>query len=167
MAAFAVGYAAAGALTVVGNQNESASGSYTSTTNLGWFTEVSGGIGTVPSPLPTTLSTAPGSPTVLAASGQTYLVNSGAVGDIEHFAKFNESTSAPASTELELTITVSTGVSATFATINVYLETQSHAPGASQVFVLAYDLGNAATTSIVLNSVEQIAQQCASVGSCP
>lgn len=167
MAAFAVGYAAAGALTIIGNQTESAAGSYTSTTNLAWWTAMSGGIGTVTSPLPTSLSTSSTSPTVLGAAGQTYLLNTGAAGDIEHFARFNESTSAPANTEVELTITVSTGTSATFTTVNVYLETQSHAPSASQVYVLAYDLGNAASTSIVLNSVQQIAQQCGSVGSCP
>jgi hypothetical protein len=167
MAAFVGGYAMAGALTISQGPAESAGGNFESTNSIAWWSQASVGLTSVASPLPTQLATTSSSPTVLAATGQAYLINTGAAGDVAHFFKMTESTSAPVSTEIEVVFTVSTGLSPVITTVTVFLESQSTAPGTAQTFVLEYDLGSPTSASIVLNSVEQISQQCTAVGTCP
>jgi hypothetical protein len=167
MAAFAIGYATAGVLIVIGNQTENASGGYTATSALTWWTQASVGLGIVPQTIPALLNMTAAHPTVLAAAGTTYLANTGVAGDIYHYVRFTEATNAPTSTEVEISLTISTGSAPVFATVTVFVETQSTVPTTAQSFLIAYDLGSAATTSIVLNSVQEISQQCTGIGTCP
>jgi hypothetical protein len=164
--AISAGWLTAASLTITTGSSENGGGTYHATSSLSYWTEASVGIATEPSSLPAVLSTTSGSPTVLAGSGQNYAINTPTASDIAQFWKFTEGTSAPASTEIELQFTVSTGLTPVITQVTAYLETQATAPGTAQTFVLYFDLG-AVTSNIVLNSVTEIGQQCSSVGSCP
>jgi hypothetical protein len=156
----------AASFAVTQGPGEVGSGVYHGTTALAYWTETTAGV-TTQAATPATLSTTAASPTVLPAVGQSYAVNAPTVNDITHFWKFSEATSAPVSTEIEMEISVSTGVVPTVTTVVVYVETQATIPGTAQTFTLYYDLGSPATATITLNSVTQVSEQCASVGNCP
>ena len=160
---FAVGFGAAASLVISAGTAENGGGASHATNALTYWTEANVGVGGQPAVLPTTLSTTVGTPTVLAAAGTNYAINTPTAGDIVHFWKFTEATTAPVSTELELQFTVS-GASTLQST--VYIETQATAPATAQTFVLYYDLGAPGTT-ITINSVLQIVQTCSAVGTCP
>jgi hypothetical protein len=113
------------------------------------------------------LSTTVGAPTVLAGGATSYGVNAPVLNDIAHFWKFTESAGAPVNTELEIQLTVSTGVVPTVAAVTVYVETQASSPGSAITFALYYDLGSPSAGTITLNSVTQISQECTGVGTCP
>jgi hypothetical protein len=120
---------------------------------------------TVPAGTVTSLSTTVGSPTSLAATATTYGVDATTHGDAAVRWNFTETTSAPVSTEVELTFTIATGTNFAKTTEKVYLETRATAPGAPITFSLLYDVGS--TTAPVLDSSLEISQQCSSVGTCP
>jgi hypothetical protein len=145
---------------------EVGSGVYHGTSALTYWTETTAGVGTQGA-TPPALSTTVGAPTVLPGAGTSYSVNAPVVNDIEHYWKFTEATSAPVNTEVELTISVSTGVVPVVTSVTVYFETQATAPATAQTFILYYDLGSPATATITLNSVTQVGQQCSAVGTCP
>lgn len=167
LAAFVGGYAMAGSLTINSGGTEAGNGNYETTSSISWWTQSTVGLAAFPSGSPTALSSAVATPTVLAASAQNYPINTGTAGDVAHYFKMTESTGAPTSTELEMVFSISTGSTPTITTVTVFLESQTSAPGSALTFTLYYDLGSAASASIVLNSVQQISQQCSSVGSCP
>jgi len=164
---FAAGYALAAAFSVTNGPNENGNGNYEAAGAIPWWTQSAVGLSSVPVSVPAALSSTVGTPTTLGATGQAYMINPGTVGDLDHFFKFIESTSAVASTELELTFTISTGATPSPSVVTVYVETQATVPTSAQTFTLAYDLGSAASGTIVLDSFQQISQQCSSVGSCP
>lgn len=164
---FVAGYSLAAALTITSGPSETGNGNFESTTSIPWWTQASVGLSSIPTSVPTALSTTVGSPTVLAATGQAYMINTGVANDVNHFFKFTEAATAVANTELELVFTVSTGAGPTVTIVTVYVETQSTIPGSAQTFTLDYDLGSAGSGSIVLNSVQQVSQTCSAVGTCP
>jgi hypothetical protein len=161
--AFAVGFGAAASLTISAGNTENGAGVSHTTNAIGYLSEAIVGVGIQPAALPTTVSTTMGTPTVLPAAGTTYSLNTPTAGDVIHFWRFTEATSAPVSTEVEMQFTVTTS---TTTVVTAYVETQATAPGTAQTFTFSYDLG-AATTTITLNSVLEISQQCPSVGTCP
>ncbi|MCI4322012.1 MAG: hypothetical protein L3K18_01875 [Thermoplasmata archaeon] len=164
---FAAGFALAAAFSVTNGPNENGNGNYEATGSIPWWTQSAVGLSSVPVTVPTALSSAVATPTTLAATGQLYMINAGTVGDLDHFFKFTESPSAVASTELEVTFTISTGSTPTPNVVTVYVEMQATVPTSAQTYTLAYDLGSAASGTIVLDSFQQLSQQCSSVGSCP
>jgi hypothetical protein len=145
---------------------ETGSGVYHGTAALTYWTETASAVATQTG-TPALLSTTVGTPTVLPAAGTSYSVNAPTVNDITHYWKFTEATTAPASTEVELQLSVSVGVVPSVATVIVYIETQATVPGTAQTFLLYYDLGSPASGTITLNSVTQVSEQCAAVGTCP
>jgi hypothetical protein len=159
--AFAIGFVFAAGITFTTGGAENGLGSSHTTTSPAWWSETSVGIGTQGVP-PTTLSSAVGTPTVLAAASASYDINTGTAGDWVHFWKFQETTGAPTSTELELQFTVVE--SSTTVQTTAYVETQTTAPGSTLTFTVYYDLGSATVT---LNSVVEVAQTCSAVGTCP
>ncbi len=156
----------AASFAVTQGPTETGAGVYHGTAALTYWTEASAGV-TTQTGTPTALSTTAATPTVLAATGTSYSINAPTVNDITHYWKFTEATTAPASTEVEMQISVSTGTVPTVTTVVVYVETQTTVPGTAQTFVLYYDLGSPATATITLNSVTQVSQQCSAVGTCP
>jgi len=156
----------AASFAVTQGPTETGSGVYHGTSSLTYWTEATAGVSTQAA-TPPLLSTTVGTPTVLPAAGTTYGINAPVVNDITHYWKFTEVTTAPANTEVELMIAVSTGVVPTVTSVIVYVETQAVIPGTAQTFVLYYDLGSPASATITLNSVTQVSQQCSAVGTCP
>ncbi len=166
MAAVIGGWTVAASFTVSQGTTETGGGAFHGTASLTYWTETSVGVGSEPSTLPTVISTTVGTPTVLA-SGTSYAVNTPVATDVVHFWKFTEASGAPASTELELQFTVSTGATPTITQVTSYIETQATSPGTAIVFEIYYDLGSPSTGTITLNSVTEISQVCSAVGTCP
>jgi hypothetical protein len=160
------GWVMAASFAVSQGPTEIGSGVYHGTASLTYWTESTAGV-TTQAGTPPVLSTTIGTPTVLPAAGTSYGVNAPTLNDVTHYWKFTEATTAPVSTEIELQISVSTGVVPAVTTVIVYVETQATIPGTAQTFVLYYDLGSAATATITLNSVTQISEACSAVGTCP
>ncbi len=161
------GWVLAASFSINLGSTETGAGTYHPTALLTYWAEASVGVGIQPTPLPTALSTTVGAPTTLAAAGTNYGVNTATAGDVAHYWKFTEATTAPASTELELYFSVSTGAGPTITTVTVYIETQATIPATAQTFVVYFDLGSPSGGTITLNSVTEISQQCAAVGTCP
>jgi hypothetical protein len=132
-----------------------------------WWTESGVGVSVQPTVLPAVVSGLVGTPTVLAAVATNYGVNAPVLNDVAQEWKFTEATGAAASTELELSFTVSTGVVPAVTTLIVYVETQAAPPAGGATFTFFYDLGSPGAGTITLNSVTEIAQQCSAVGTCP
>lgn len=167
-AAFIGGFALAGALTVNQGSPEAAGGNYESTTAISWWSQAGVGLTTVPSTLPSSLTaTTAAAPQTLPASATSYLINAGTSGDLAHYFAMTEAAGAPTGTEVELTFSVSTGTTPTLTQVTVYVESPSTSPTTATQFTFEYDLGSAATASIVLNSVQQVSQVCPAVGTCP
>ena len=167
IAAFVGGFAMAGSLTIFNGTPEAANGNYEATTNIAWWSQASVGLSATPSSTLTVLSSTVSSPTTLATSNQAYLANSGTAGDVAHFFKMSETSSAPINTELEIVFTISAGSTPVITTVTLFVETQSAAPSGTLTFTIYYDLGSASSASVVLNSVQQISQVCGSLGNCP
>jgi hypothetical protein len=164
--AVVAGFGIAASFTVTSGPALAGSGEYHATNSIAWWTESDVGVSVQPTVLPTAASATVGSPTVLVA-GTNYGVNAPVANDVSQYWRFTEATTVTINTELELSFTVSTGAGPTITTLTVYIETQAAAPGAAVVFGFYYDLGNAVTTTITLNSVTEISQQCSVVGTCP
>jgi hypothetical protein len=142
-------------------------GAYNGANPITWWTESGVGVSVQPTVLPTTLSGVVGTPTVLAAAATNYGVNTAVANDVAQIWRFTEAAGATASTELELSFTVSTGAGPTVTTVVAYVETQATPPAGGATFTFYYDLGSASAGTITLNSVTEIAQQCSAVGTCP
>ncbi len=164
---FGAGYAFAALSVTTGT--ETGAGNYVGTAGIAWWSLSAtnpGAVQTVPTALPTVLSTTVGTPTVLAGVATNYLIGAGTAGNIAQVLKFSETAAAPASTELEIFVSFNTGAGAgTTTSTTVYVQTQV-APGAI-VFTMFIDVGNAAAGTITINFTEQISQQCSAVGTCP
>ena len=156
----------AASLTITSGPPLAGGGEYHATNSIAWWTESDVGVSIQPTVLPTTVSATVGTPTTLVA-GTAYGINAAVAGDVGQYWKFTEATTMTINTELELSFTVSTGAGPTITTTTVYILTQAAAPGAAVTFAFYYDLGSAATATIQLNSVTEIAQQCSAVGTCP
>jgi hypothetical protein len=165
--AVVAGFGLAASFTVTSGPALNGAGEYHATNSIAWWTEASAGVAIVQTPVPATLSAAAGAPTVLAGAATSYAVNAATANDVGQYWKFTEATTAVVNTEIEIAFTVSTGVVPTVTTQVAYIETQAAAPGAALTFTIYYDLGSAATATITLNSVSELAQQCSAIGTCP
>jgi hypothetical protein len=159
------GYAVA-SITISSNPL-TANGNFQTNAGLNYWTETTVASSTIPSPVPSGVSTTPGTPTVLAATSGSFALNTAVVGDNAIEFTFTEQTNATANTEVELTFKVGTQTGST-VTVKAYIETQATVPATAKTYSFYYDLGGAAgTTSILISTADQTSQQCASVGSCP
>jgi len=156
----------AASFAVTQGPTEVGTGVYHGTASLTYWTELSAGV-TTQSGTPPLVSATVGTPTTLPATGTSYAINAPVVNDITHYWKFSEATTAPANTEIQLQIAVSTGVVPSVTTVVVFVETQATIPGTAQTFILYFDLGSPSSGTITLNSVTQVSEQCAAVGTCP
>jgi|HubBroStandDraft_1064217.scaffolds.fasta_scaffold01074_9 hypothetical protein len=153
------------AFTVTSGPALNGGGEYHATNAIAWWAETDVGVSVQPTALPATASNVVGTPTVLAAAAANYGINVAVANDVSQFWKFTEAAGATANTELELSFSVNTAAGIT--TITSYVETQAAPPAGGATFSFYFDLGSAATATITLNSVTEIAQQCGAVGTCP
>lgn len=166
--AFVGGYALAGALTIGTGPTEAANGSFESTTAISWWSQTAIGLAAMPSPVPGSVAgTTAGSPQVLGSTTLAYALNAATAGDVTQYFKMTEASGAPASTELSIVFTLSVNATPVAKIVTAFLETPSSSPSSAVSYTFYYDLGSATGGTIVLNSVQEISQTCASVGSCP
>ncbi|MCI4345729.1 MAG: hypothetical protein L3K07_03100, partial [Thermoplasmata archaeon] len=118
---------------------------------------------TIPGSVPGAVSTTVGTPSVLGASSSSYVINTATGGHASVELSFLESSSAPTSTEIEVTFTVTVGSPGTTSTVTAYVETQSTV-STTLLFNFYFDAGAGA---LVFDSAQEISQPCSSVGSCP
>ena len=161
------GFGMAASFTVTQGPAIAGGGVYHATNSIAWWTEDSAGVNIVQTPVPATLLGTVVAPTVLGGAATSYGINALTANDVGQYWKFTEATTASVNTELEISFTISTGAVPVVTTLTVYIETQPTIPGTATIFTLSYDLGSAATGTITLNSVSELTQQCAAVGTCP
>ncbi len=167
MVVFGAGYAVAASLTVTNGSGENGGGvSNGATANPAWWSETSVGVATVPAGTTSITGSTAAAPQVFTAGAASYAVNAVTAGDVGQFWKFTEAAGATASSELELSFTISTGAGGVITTVTTYVETQATSPGANVVFTFYYDVG-AGSTGPIINSVQAIWLQCSAVGTCP
>jgi len=143
-----------------------ATGTDVSETNLPWWTEWGLTTGTIPATVPPAGGTTAAAPVVLAGSAATYTIGTAVAGAAAILFVFNESISAPVSTEIEIAVTVGVG-GAAMTNGTVYMESQASAPATVLTFTFYLDTGATTTTAILVQTLVEVTQQCASVGSCP
>jgi hypothetical protein len=157
---FVAGFAL-GAITI-GNSTLNGGGVFQSGSQPAWWQQTSTGLSTVPAPVPGAASTTVATPTVLPATTANFGMNAGTTNHNAVVWTFTEATTAPANTELELSLTVKVG--ATTSTFTIYIETQTIAPTSATTYSFYFDAG---TGVVNLNYWSQIGQVCPSVGACP
>jgi hypothetical protein len=163
-AAFVAGFAYA-TLTVTAGAAEHVGGDQAIGNYLGAWSEVSALRSSVPAPAPGAVSTTVGSPTPLASANTSFVLNPATANDTALQWNFSELTSAPPGAEIEITFTITTGVTPTTATFTVYVQTQATAPSYDLVFWFYWDSGG--TGALAVDSDQTVSQQCAGVGNCP
>lgn len=162
----AVGYAF-GAATVA-HLSQTANGESVTTTSLTYWYLRSLATTTIPGTVPTLVSTAVASPTLLPGSGGSYRINAATAGDPAVVAGIKETNAALTNAELELVITVSIGGTPATSTIHAYVKTQGMAPGpAGFVYLFYFDSGTISFSGATITSVTETNYHCSSVGSCP
>ncbi|MGP8072212.1 MAG: hypothetical protein ACLPZM_03675 [Thermoplasmata archaeon] len=119
----------------------------------------------IPTPVPTTLSTTATTPTVLSATASSYTINAATAKDQSVRWEFEETTTAPASTELELRFL--DGLTRTAVAVRIYLETRATAPAAALDFLLYWDAGAFAPGAVTIATMQVDVLACTSVGHCP
>lgn len=149
----------------VSNTPITATGSYFNNTGLTYWFEVGLSTTTVPTPAPAALSTTVGTPTHLAFAATNYAINAVTAGNPALALRFDETTGAPTSTELELTFTISVGGSPATSTTKVYVETQTYVAGL--YFTLYFQTGTISITHTTVTTVVQLSQRCTAIGTCP
>jgi hypothetical protein len=166
---FLAGYAIAG-LTVT-NSSQSGNGNYVGAGNIPWWSDANtpaAAVKVIPSSGTSAVSVVQGTNTLLPSSATSYTVGTVTAGDIAEVLVFSELSSASLSTFFEVVFTLSTGAGPTVTTTTAYLETQATAPGGTILFTFYLDAGSASSSSVTINSVQQISQLCGSTAaSCP
>jgi hypothetical protein len=119
----------------------------------------------IPRPVPALLSASAAAPTRLARASTSYRIDAAVSGDLAVRWTFSETTTAPASTELELRLT--DGLSGTANTLTVYVETQLGVRRAALTFLLYWDAGAVGPTGITVETMQADVLVCSAVGHCP
>ncbi len=165
-AAVAVGLVSGVALAsiTVSSLTEAARGGSITPARLAYWTQVAVWTTFIPGTVPPAVNTTVAAPTVLPATGTSYVVNSATSGHGAIQWNFTEATNAPASTEVEVTLTVTYGSTPATQVITFFVETQAVIPGTAQTFGFFFDAGAGAT---LLDTSVQSSQECAIVGACP
>jgi hypothetical protein len=157
-----VGFAV-GAITVRSDPSVTGTGNLNPGTELAYWSFHATTPTTIPGAVPGAVSTSVSTPTVLGASGSSFAINTATAAHSAVEWSFLESASAPTSTEIELTFTVTVGSPGTTSTVTGYVETQSSV-SATLLFNFYFDAGAAA---LVFDSAQELSQPCSAVGSCP
>jgi hypothetical protein len=119
----------------------------------------------VPTPAPAVLSAVASAPTLLAAGGRSYAIGAVTAAAEGVRFEFQEQTTAPASTELELRFVV--GMSAAAMTIKVYVETRPIPPIRTLTYFLYWNPGVFPPTELTIATEQATALVCTAIGTCP
>lgn len=162
IAVFAAGLAL-GAWTIKSGPNETATGTLTPAQLLAYWSFQAATPTTIPGSVPGAASSTVGTPSVLPAGTASFVVNAATSGHGAVEWVLLERGTAPANTEIELTLVDTTGSTPGTTTNTVYVETQSSVSGTT-----AYDFYfDAGAGAVVFDSAEETSQLCSAVGTCP
>ena len=158
---------AAGLSTQVSLGNpETGQGSFVTEHPLPYWTWQATQLGTIPARVPGAASVVVRTPTVLPfRGGRSYTINGGLAGQTSVLWTFQQTTAAPRSTELVITFV--DGLSSAASTINIYVETNARAPGATYAFTFYWDAGTFAPGSLEIETMTATVQACTAIGTCP
>lgn len=163
LAVGACGFALA-ALTVT-SAAMTASGASVNTTGLAHWYQVQAQTATIPTTVPTQVSSTVGTPTVLPYASTNYTINSATAGDPAVVFVVHETSGLAARTELELTFSISVGGSPATSTVKAYVESQAMAMPLT--FGFFFDTGTISIAHATITSVQLTNQACSAVGTCP
>jgi hypothetical protein len=166
VAALAFG-GAAGLHLQVTHSTETVAGLQAPARFLNHWQQVGSETGVVGAPVPRLWSGVVGAPTRLSRFPTTYRIDAATSGDLALLWVFNETVGIPTSTEIEIEFQIHylVGVTATVASIKVFVETQRGALAGTLSFTVDWDSGHAAGVTFV--DQLQVTQACVAVGTCP
>lgn len=144
---------------------EKGQGAYVSESNPAYWVWQSTLLGTIPTPLPGLISLRAAAPTLLPVASTNYRIDAATVGNTSVVWQFQEATTAPHSTELELRFTA--GLSGTAVKITGYVETRAVAILAALTFTFAWDAGAFAPGVVTVESMQVSVLVCTAIGTCP
>jgi hypothetical protein len=144
---------------------ETGQGAYVVEHPLAYWTWRSTQLATIPGVVPARVSLVAGKPTVLPRGGRSYTINAGVAGQTSVFWTFQQTTTAPRSTELKITLV--DGLTAPASTIVVYVETSARALGVAANFLFYWDAGTFAPASLVIETMTATVEACTGIGVCP
>jgi hypothetical protein len=162
LAVFVAGLAA-GAWTTHSGPNETATGTDVPAKVLAYWSFEAATVTTIPGTVPGAASSSVSTPTVLPSGTAGYVVNTATAGHGAVEWVLLEHSTAPASTEIELTLVDTTGTTPSTTSNTVFVETQSSVPGTT-AYDFYYDAGAGA---LVFDNAQETSQPCSAVGTCP
>lgn len=142
---------------------ESGDGDAETASSITWWHLVTIAVDTIPGgslPLASANSTIP---TILPSSNSSFALNPSSTGHGAIRLDFQEKNGPPGAKEFELSVTF-LNASAVPAAATVFFETQFPVPGTPLTFSLFLDVGAVTAT---FKSIMEVAQNCATLGSCP
>jgi hypothetical protein len=119
----------------------------------------------VPTPAPAVLSANAAAPTPLPFGGRSYAIGAVTAGAEGIRFEFQEQTTAPGLTELELRFVV--GLSTSAVTIKVYVETRAVPPIRVLTYYLYWNPGPFPPTQLTIATEQATALACTAIGTCP
>jgi len=153
------------ATSILQGGSEQAQGAYVSEETPAFWNWSDTLLDAIPAVVPGAASTDVAAPTLLPAGGQSFVIDPSTAGHPGIRWQFQEATTAPQSTELELRFVA--GLVNSAVHITVYLETQAVIPGAAVDYFLYWDAGTFASGSLSVETMQVVVLACASVGACP
>jgi hypothetical protein len=144
---------------------ETGQGAYVAEHPLAYWTWRSTQLGTIPGVVPGRASIAAATPTVLPRVARSFTINAGVAGQTSVSWTFQQTTTAPRSTELKITLV--DGLASPTTTIIVYVETNARALGVAANFVFYWDAGTFAPGALVIETMTSTVQACTAIGVCP
>ncbi len=144
---------------------EDGQGAYVSESTPAYWTWQETLRGTIPAPVPAAVSLAAHVPTLLPALATAYRLAPATAGNNSVRWVFQEATTTPRLTELELRFTV--GVAGSTVKITAYVESATTVLGAALDFTFYWDAGTAGPTAVTVATMQATVLVCTAVGVCP
>lgn len=144
---------------------ENGQGTFVSEQGLAYWAWEATLLRAIPGVVPGPASTNPAVPTVLPAGSRSFTINTARAGDESVRWEFQEKTTAPLRTEIELRIVV--GIAGTTASIHLYLETRALPLRGPINFFFYWDAGTFPPGALTIATMQATVLACSSIGTCP
>ena len=145
--------------------NENGQGAYVSEAGLAYWSWEQTHVGPIPNPVPPRVSLAKAAPSILPAGATRYAMNPAARGQPSVEWSFQEGTTTPPRTELEIRFV--DGLSQPAAAFTVYVESQNAIPGGPVVFNFYWASPPFPPAFFTIETMQSSVLVCTAIGVCP
>ncbi len=150
---------------VAAGPTEIGQGTYVSESGLAYWSWEETHVGAIPNPVPARVSLVKAAPTLLPPGSTSYTINAAARGQTAIEWTFQEASTTPSRTELELGFTA--GLSQMAAAFTVYVESQNVVGGAPVVYHFYWAAPAVPPSSFTIETMQSSVFSCVGIGMCP